>query len=591
MVSLALLLGCGDAGPPWSVVGRPSATTPRSIPLALDQLSRHARAGSFEIESGEPVSQLRFSIGVRGGDRATGPARFAVAAQRGEGWETVFEEVLRPGPRAWHDRVVDLPEGLRGASRFRFESSLEGADPALLLEAYFGSPVLLARREDTRPNVVFLLLDTLGASYLGHFGEFAGVSPSIDAFLADAYSFRRAYSQYGATLTSTTSLLTGLYPVHHGNYGGRASLMTRIDSLVEEFAATGYFTAAITEGGFVSSGWGTSAGFDWYDNGPPQQSTTAGFAPRTFPEAKRWLREHALDNRFFLVVHSYEVHAPYLPRTQAARAMIERVSARDTRPLPGRWQTNAMRSHNAGRGKISPQDLQRMKGHHLATVHELDEFVGGFLDELAALGLEDETLVVLLADHGDQFGERGKVGHGESLHNRVLHVPLGFRWPGRIEPGESPAPVQLVDVMPTVLELIGEPVPAGLDGRSLAPWILREPELPAPRAAFSELRGPNSECERLDLDRHCRLYRYSVQTERFKFVSSEVPPGEVLYDLDVDPAELQDVAAEHPEELARHRALLKAYLADGRVDEADAGEEQALDPTTRGRLQALGYIQ
>lgn len=341
----------------------------------------------------------------------------------------------------------------------------------------------------------------------------------------------------------------------------------------------------------MASGWGTSRGFDWYDNGPPQQGTTAGFAPRTFAEAAHWLEEYGRDTRFFLLVHTYEVHSPYLPRDEASRRILERFSPHDTRPLPARWQVAAILTHNAGRGAISDADLLRMRAHYLATIHGLDALVAGLLAELEALGLDRDTLVVLLADHGEQFGERGKVTHGESLHDRVLRVPLGFRWPGRIEPGESDAPVMLVDVLPTVFELVGLPAPEGVDGRSLAGWILRRPAAPEPRPAFSELGGPGAECERLALGPDCRLDRYAVQSGRFKLISSRLPPGEALYDLESDPRELHDVAARHPEELARLRALLERYLAGRSEADSPAPAGEPLDPTLRERLEALGYLR
>lgn len=590
LLALALACGPGPGGDaPWTVVGRVSDPELHPRPLVLEQLSRHAVPGRFEIVGSRPVERLMFGIGVRRGELAQGPARFAVLAHHDGRWHSVFEEMLGPGQERWHERRVDLAPELHGATRFRFESSLEGAGPAPRPQACFGSPLLLARvAEPRRPDVVFLLLDSLGASYLGHYGESEDVSPGMDAFLAESFSFRRAYAQYGYTLASTVSLLSGLHPLHHGVYA-RPDRAAAPPSLVEELAAAGYFTAAVTEGGFVASGWGTSRGFDWYDNGPPQVGIRAGFAPRTFSEATRWLEEHGPDHRFFLLVQSYEVHSPYLPRSDASQPILERASPADTSPLPAGWQVVAMRAHNAGRGVIGERDLLRLKAHHLATIHELDARVAAFLDELAVLGLEEDTLVVLLADHGDQFGERGKVGHGESLHNTVLHVPLGFRWKGRIEAGESDAPVQLVDVMPTVLELLGLPAPEGVDGRSLARWILRRPGEVEARPAFSELRGPGSECERLGLGRRCGLNRYAVQTGRFKLVVSERPASEALYDLEADPGEQHDVGAEHPEELSRHRALLEQYLATRRDGDAGEEPEAPLDSATLGRLEALGY--
>lgn len=595
---LAVGTGCGvppegsvDADARWHVVARYAGP---GQPVTLARHARRAVRGRFEIESPVAVERLTFSLGVNGGEPAEGSAHFRVEAWRGGHWQDVFQETLPSGstaPAQWHDRRVELGGVLRGATRFRFTARLDADTPDARRRAWFGSPALLARGPATRPNVVFLLLDTLGASYLGRSGEFPGVSPAIDAFLAESFAFDRSYAQYGSTLTSTASLLTGLYPIHHGVYADVWSAQADFDSLVPELSRAGYLTAAITEGGYVASGWGTSAGFDHFDDGPFQEGRAPGFAPRTFREATRWLRENGPDHRFFLLVHTYEVHSPYLPRTQASRAIIEQVSPADARPLGPHQQALAILGHNRGRDLLSDRNLLRLKAHHLATVHGLDQHVASFLETLDALDLADDTLVVLLADHGDQFGEQGKVGHGETLHNRVLHVPLGFRWVGRITPGSSAAPVQLVDVLPTVLDLLELALPPGLDGRSLAPLITGTVDASAHGVAFSELRGANSECERLGLEPDCRLDRFAVQTGRFKLVTSRIPPGEAFYDLDADPLESADVSRDHPEELERHRALLAAYLADRPDTEGSGAPDAPLDPALRKRLEALGYLE
>jgi len=140
--------------------------------------------------------------------------------------------------------------------------------------------------------------------------------------------------------------------------------------------------------------------------------------------------------------------------------------------------------HNRGRNPLGPGELRRLRALYAAEVEYLDRVVDSFFKHLSTLGIADKTLVILLSDHGEEFGEHGKLGHGETLHNQALHVPLAFYWPGVIKPGRDQTPVQLVDVMPTVLDLLSVTPPAKLDGGSLGP-TLRAVARPAMRAPLS----------------------------------------------------------------------------------------------------------
>jgi arylsulfatase A-like enzyme len=200
--------------------------------------------------------------------------------------------------------------------------------------------------------------------------------------------------------------------------------------------------------------------------------------------------------------------------------------------------------------------------------------------------------VVLTSDHGELFGEGGRLGHGVSLHNKVLHVPLAFRWPGVVVRGGISQKVGLVDVMPTLLEMVGESVPRGLDGRSLEPLLLGKGPIPE-RPAFSELIFDPAACP--GKRRECRVDRFSVQTERFKLVTSQRPEYERLYDLKADPAEEVDVSADHPAQMRRHREYLEAYLSGREAPEA--AERKTIlqgieiDPETQRLSKEPAYME
>ncbi len=593
-LALALLGLCACTEPPAGSVEGPlrvvervtsagiAGGEQRAEPLKLGTHTRQALpvgpGQSLHLERPSSARALLFSVAA-----TAGAVRLRIDAEVDGERITVFEEALDETDR-WHDRRLEAAALPTGAQRLR----LAVAPDTPGAQAYFGSLLWLgpARETSSTPNLVLLSLDTLSADYLGAFGGPPGVSPRIDAFLEQSFSLRRAYAQYGNTLVSHISLFSGLLPRHHGRYPDTA--LRPFASLVSALADAGYRTAAFTEGAFVASNWGFAQGYDAYDDGiRGLHQQMAGGAERTFERARRWLAE-SRDQRFFLFVHTYEVHSPYVWRSPEEAEWIRGLTDGELRAIAPKVQAEVSRRHNEGRARLRPRELELLRALHLGEIRRLDGIVGAFLDELEALDLAGDTLVVLLSDHGDQFGEAGKVGHGESLHNRVLHVPLAFRWPGHVEPGSSEQPVQLVDVLPTLLELAGLPRPDGLDGVSLAP-LLRGRALHE-RPAFSEQRSAPGECTQLAGSPDCLLGRYAVQTRRYKLISSELPPYERLVDLREDPEEAGDVAEREPAELARHRALLRAYL-DSPSPLGDPDPPPALDRQTLEQLEALGYRQ
>lgn len=567
---------------------------PTILPLKLETLTRNAvvvePGAAFEVTVDPGAARLAFSTAAVAQERAgDASARFRVALRRADAWEPLYD-AIDPAEGRWRDHRVALPAS-SASTVLRFSTSAEPTGAALR-SAVFGSIVFSAPATSgdprARPSVVVVLIDTLGAAYLSAFENAPGVSPNIDTFLAEGHSFRRAYAQYGNTLVSYASLLSARQPGSHGVYPG-VPVRPLDESLVAVLAAEGYHTVAFTEGAFVSANFGFSVGFDHYDDGLIGISAQmAGGAAQTFERAGAWLAGHGARERFLLFVHTYEVHAPYTPRDSEALRIASRITPDDGRLFAPEQQAKRSLRHNSGDQLLDPRDLARLRALHSAEIHTLDGLFGDFLARIAALGLERDTLVVFTADHGDQFGEHGKVGHSESLHNRVLHVPLAFRWPASIPPGETGAAVQLVDVMPTVLDLLGLPPPDARDGRSLAPWLRG---VSAARPAFSEQRSSRGECRRLGLPIHCRLNRFAVQTERFKLVTSQLPPWERLYDLRDDPLETQNVAAAHPAEVARHRALLAGHRAAAERAAPDGGPAPPdVDADTLQRLRDLGYL-
>jgi arylsulfatase A-like enzyme len=584
------------------VAGEPTALSVPALKSAKVELGHRTRDairadpdGSFRVHVPPGSERIMLSIGAR--DRTPGSSvQFSVSARVAAEWQPIFSERLVADTAVWLDRTVELP-GATPPEELRFECQASGPEGPWP-EAYWGSIVFLGSAPTDAshatggagrrplPNVILISLDTLGAEYLNA----PGVSPHLDAILERAFSFRRAYAHYPNTLVSHASLFTGLYPNHHGVYGGGTHARLRSDTLAAALARHRYFTVAFTENAYVSSDFGFDYGFSWYDNGTPDPSGTVyGDAAGTFAKATRWLEQHG-DARFFLFVHTYEVHTPYTPRDPEARRVVAAMNPGYGGRFRQRYPGGDLEvAHNSGEKPIAKDDLGQLRALYTGEIAYLDRLVGDFLDRLAARPDADRTLIVLTADHGDEFGDRGKIGHGETLSDAVLHVPLGFLWPDTIATGVSDQRVGLVDVAPTVLDLVGIDRPQHLDGQSLAPVLLRERPQVAPRPVFAELRMARGSCRQEGLPDDCAIERYSVQTERFKFVSSLIPRYEALYDLERDPQQRHNIADRYPDEVRRHRELLATY-ANASLGPRRATPPSSMSDETRKRLRALGYI-
>jgi arylsulfatase A-like enzyme len=553
----------------------------------------------LEAAVAAPIRAVRFGAGQQpeaSGSAAPRRVTLRISQQRGEDWRLLHEQTLEVSPQAWLDLSVKTLAAPAETSRLRFSLRPEkaGGPPVC-----FGGMVFmraLRADESPPPNVILFSLDTLGAGYLGAYGNPRPVSSHLDAILARSFRFDRAFAEFPNTFVSHSSLFTGLYPAHHGRYpGGGPGSWPPLDSLVSRLAAHGYHTAAITEDAYVGSERGFAHGFDHWDNGDVgEEPATWGNSPGTFRSASAWLEAHGRTAPFFLFLHTYEVHAPYRPRDAAARRIADASTPGDTRQFDPKALHRAMRRQITVGGALSDADVRRLRALYDGEIHYLDRQMGAFFDELAAAGLLDDTLVVITSDHGELFGEHGMVGH-VGTHNRVLHVPLGFHWPGRIAPGRSEQPVQLVDVLPTVFDLVGVPVPASLDGRSLAAELLGDRSDPPARTAIAESSFKQQRCRAADPDA-CWIEIRIAQDARFKRVRSRSGRRDTLHDLEADSGEENDVSDLHPDVVRRlDAALERVYGSEWHRNphREVPGEEgtHALDPEIRMRLEALGYIE
>ena len=428
-------------------------------------------------------------------------------------------------------------------------------------------------------NVLLISIDTLRADHLGVYGYPRPTSPTLDTRLAAAgVVFEQAISQSPKTTPSHLTMLTGLSPCAHGVGmwdvdDRRYALSPRVHTLAEYLRNAGYHTVAFTAGGHVHRTRGLGQGFDRYEHDEPLARTLA------------WL-ERAGPDPFFLFFHTYEVHDPYAPPArQIARftselpaVFAERV--RTIRSHTGDWES-AHRLFWDGVDTDDPAHVRAVTALYDAGIRRMDEqTLTPLLDALDRLGLAERTLVVLTSDHGDAFAEHGVFLH-DDVYFGTLHVPLVLRLPGRLPAGRRiPAPVALLDLTPTILDLLGLPIPHGSQGRSLLP-LVDGTTTAAARPVVSEYLAPDG-----------TAVAEAVRDGERSYVRHG--NGEYLFDLRTDPGERRNRATEEPHRLTERREVLRAWRRDCATVAArhpPARNAQPPDEHTRHRLEALGYIQ
>jgi len=425
-------------------------------------------------------------------------------------------------------------------------------------------------------GVVLILLDTVRPDHLSAYGYDRETSPAISRLGERGVVFEQAVSSAPWTLPAAATLFSGS-PAHRV-FDER---LTR--SGVEAFQRAGFTTAAFTEGAFLSSRYGFSLGFQHYGEEKGFEAVygtgTEPAIEKTFRLAGEWLARHRRD-RFFLLIHTYEPHAPYKRRTFA--------EALPPGAVGETFEAPTLHALRQGSLSLDDADLEYLKALYDGGILETDRHVGIFLERLAALGIRDTTLVVLTSDHGEELGDhyRTRCGdHGHSLLDDLLKVPLIIDDPSRsYAASRVEAQVRTMDIMPTLLDLVGVPSHIPMEGRSLVPLMQGQSE--PGRIAFGG--SPHSGPDRSYV-RH-RGYKYVRVTgagTRRTMKLIPTPPSEQLYELRKDPGELHNLVDEEPELVAGFRKLLDD-LSDGDLRSIEAPD--ALDDELRKRLESLGYV-
>jgi arylsulfatase A-like enzyme len=497
------------------------------------------------------------SVGAR-----AGPVRLALAA------EGATRISLRSVPRG------AVPDG---------EAGLELVRPILHVPA--STPNVPANRPVRgagaagrwkRPNIVIYLVDTLRADHLGIYGYPKPTSPHIDAFARDATVFDVAVAQASWTKPAVVSLFTGLNAQTHGVNARRAALPKSLTILPEVLRDLGYRTMAVVANSNVSPAFGFRRGFDDHEQlREPGGAEVHQLSDRVNEAAFRMLSDVPEGHPFFLYLHTTDPHAPYAPRPPHR----ERFAARIRNPRAGGM--DHIRDLEK-EGRPTRRVIADLMSLYDAEIAFNDESFGKLIERLKALGLYDSSLIVFLSDHGEAFHEHGSWNHGSGLFSEEVAVPLIMRFPGGWGSGRTVGEmVRQIDVMPTILDVLGERAPDPVQGRSLLPLAADHDTGGEETVAFSYLGAASRSGREVE----------GVIVDGMKLIRFRLPdqPGEVgLFDLNRDPDESVDLSEREPIWVGYLTAELDgiAYSSDSEASPAEA----TIDDDLRRRLQDLGYL-
>ncbi len=400
-------------------------------------------------------------------------------------------------------------------------------------------------------NVLLFTLDTTRADHLGCYGYPDARTPNIDRLAADGFLFKNTTAQAPLTLPSHSSIFTGNYPYRHGvRDNGGFYLGPENTTLAELLKQQGWTTSAFVGAFVLDSRWGLNQGFDfYYDNFDfaKYKKISLDSVQREGGEVIKaffdWFKTNG-NRRFFSWIHLYDPHTPYEP------------------PEP-------YKSEYAG----------RPWGLYDGEIAYVDSLIGQVLESLREKGILDKTIIVIAADHGESLGEHGESFHAFFIYDATVSVPLILRLPASSMKAKAiDAQVENVDIMPTLLELLGIAVPDEVQGRSLVP-LLAGSRAGADRMAYSESYYPRYHYGWSELK--------SLRTARYQYIQAPRPE---LYDIVRDPMERNSIYGQSGSEAERFIKEMKRIEERSRARGDESNAPLQPDDDTLEKLKALGYV-
>jgi arylsulfatase A-like enzyme len=437
------------------------------------------------------------------------------------------------------------------------------------------------------PSILLIVVDTLRADAVSAYGKVSGTTPTMDALAARGLRYANAFSNANWTLPSHASLFTGRFPFQHGLASNRDKLPPQVATLAERLHAAGYQTAGFSENPWVGPSTSLSQGFDHFEG-------------RVGEATSEWLRNRRPDAPFFLFVNVMDAHWPYLVR-DTNPFLPEGVDPEAARAV-SQLQEDYLCNH-----EVRPSDCAVLRGLYLGGVAAADRKLGDLLGRVHDAGADADLITIVVSDHGEHFGFHGNIFHDFGLGHRLLHVPLIVTGLPGVAAGVVDQPVQLIDVVPSVLRWAGLPADGDLPGR---PLPTGDGGPAAPRPLFAECHSNLDEAilstmpagiasmirsGRARATRRCgpedRVLgdMWAITKPPYKLMWYANYPSPQLFDISADPHQRHDLAPSLPDVVAALESDLGAVLAQGAHVNAGHTAEPT-DPAVVERLRALGYL-
>ena len=471
-----------------------------------------------------------------------------------------------------------------------------------------------------RPNILLIVMDTIRVDHMSCFGYHKKLTPHIDNCAQDAFIYKKAYSTASWTLPSVASILTGTYPGYHGAHRAKTSKkhspMNKLDekkvTIAESLKQVGYNTAGIVSCTFLTKGFGLHQGFNYFDDRVPSYLFTLStfgvlrFLNCFFPlidylsskgyygykvatqvnkSALSWLEKNGKMTPFFLFLHYFDPHHPYLPEKlgTAKENVPDKI-----RKIYRRENANYVKMEHGiiypvfwGKKPLLHDEKKYLVHNYNREIALLDEKIGEIFAKLKEMDIYDHTLIIITADHGESFGEHNLMLHGVSLYQDNIHVPLIIKYPlDDKKKGVIDYPVSLSGIVPTILSYLSIEIPDYIQG---SPFISRNQQ----KIIAQNFRDPSwnqrERTKRFDQD------LISLIVDDYKYIKS-IGGEDKLFNIKEDSKESKNLIRKKTRIAENLKRALERYIKDLRLFEIK-GETAEMNQGLMQNLKALGYIQ
>jgi len=424
------------------------------------------------------------------------------------------------------------------------------------------------------PNIILISIDALRADHLSCYGYHRNTSPNIDRIASQGVLFKNAFSQATWTLPSHTSIFLSQYVWRHNVKDPRTERLTdSCTTLAEILKNENYATAAFTGGGALSSKYGFNQGFEIYENGIPGKRRHYRIS-FYIDKLLSWL-ESVRNKKFFLFIHTYDVHEPYNPPLPYFDLYTNGYSEGKSLKTSGGIIANL----KIDASKLTPEEIDYIIAVYDGGISYVDDQLGKIFEKLDQLGIDDNTIIIVTADHGEAFKEHGKLGHCGKPYIEEVHVPLIMKGPGIPKNRIYENFVQHIDIVPTIFEILNIPQREKMQGRSILP-LMNNCEIEEDFKTYSFGRK---------WYKPQKPFSMSLRTKEWTYIMNQRRLDE-LYNRINDPKEQNNIIEKRPLIAKKLKKELEDFIALTSKGKPQVAEKVDIDKELKERLKSLGYL-